>query len=153
MINIILLNEMQLKNIPSQKKFQLWITTTIENIFAKIPEQFSEVCISIIDKETSAELNASYRKKSGTTNVLSFTYDSMPGIEETSLGDLAICAEIVETEAKIQNKKLESHWAHLTVHGFLHLLGYDHIIENDAAMMESLEIEILKKLGIENPYV
>lgn len=152
MINIILLNEMQLKNIPSQKQFQLWIVTSIENISTKIPEQFSEVCISIIDKETSAKLNAIYRKKSGSTNILSFTYDSMPGIEETSLGDLAICAEIVETEAKIQKRKLESHWAHLTVHGFLHLLGYDHIIENDAVIMESLEIKILKKMGIENPY-
>lgn len=152
MIKIILLNEMQLKNIPKQAQFESWILTALQNISADIPDQFTEICISIIDKETSAELNASYRKKSGPTNVLSFTYDSMPGIDETSLGDLAICAEIVETEAKMQNKKLESHWAHLTVHGFLHLLGYDHIIDNDAALMESLEIEILKKLGIENPY-
>lgn len=152
MIKIILLNDLNLKNIPEQKKFELWISTAVDHIPEKIPVNFTEMCISIVDKNTSAELNAGYRRKVGPTNVLSFSYDAIPGMDETSLGDLAICSEIVENEAKIQNKKLESHWAHLTIHGFLHLLGYDHVIEIDAKKMEALEIEILKKLGIENPY-
>jgi probable rRNA maturation factor len=152
MMNVILINELNIKKIPAQKKFQQWINAAIEIVQHKLLDQFTEMCISIVDKKTSAELNEAYRKKRGPTNVLSFNYDSMPGMEEESLGDLAICAEIVESEAIAQNKKSESHWAHLTIHGFLHLLGYDHLIDEEAHTMETMEMTILKKLHIDNPY-
>lgn len=149
MINVILLNEIKSKTIPSKKQFQQWVDAVVKIIPEKIPKNASEICIAIVDRETSAQLNETYRHKNGPTNVLSFNYDA---IETESLGDLAICAELVEAEARDQEKLVESHWAHLTVHGVLHLLGYDHIIDADAAIMEPLEIEILQKLGLGNPY-
>lgn len=152
MIKVILLNEIDFKSAPTREKFQHWIDAVINKMPDKIPTHCSEMCISIIDKKSSAELNELYRQKKGPTNVLSFNYDAMPGVPQDSLGDLAICAQLVEEEALAQNKTSESHFAHLTVHGALHLLGYDHINDEDAAIMETLEIEILDTLGIENPY-
>lgn len=152
MIKVILLNEHNIKKLPSQKKFQQWIDQVNKTIPEKISKNYHEVCISIIDKKTSAELNETYRHKKGPTNVLSFPYDPIPGIISKTLGDLAICAELVITEAQAQDKKPESHWAHLTIHGVLHLLGYDHIIDADADIMEALEVKILGELGFNNPY-
>jgi probable rRNA maturation factor len=153
MITVILLNEIDFPRAPTCEQFQLWIAEIIKMIPEKIPTQCHEVCISIVDKNTSAELNENYRGKNGPTNVLSFTYDPMPGVPQESLGDLAICAEIVEEEASAQHKTVESHWAHLTIHGVLHLLGYDHIVDDEATVMEALEINLLHKLGFENPYL
>ncbi len=152
MITVILLNEINFTRAPSQTKFQTWVNCVVKTIPEKIPNNCDEICISIVDKKTSAELNEAYRSKKGPTNILSFTYKPLPGTIQESLGDCAICADIVEEEALQQNKILESHWAHLTIHGMLHLLGYDHIIDNDAEIMEALEIKILTQLGIENPY-
>ena len=149
---MILLNEFNIKNIPTQKQFEQWLNIIVETIPEKIPKNTDELCISIVDSDTSAHLNKTYRKKNRPTNLLFFPYESIPGIIQTSLGDLAICADIVEKEATEQHKKAQSHWAHMTIHGILHLLGYDHIIDNDAEKMETLEIKILKKLHIENPY-
>ena len=152
MITVILLNDSDFKSIPTLEEFQTWVDCVVKTIPEKIPENCSEICISMIDKESSAELNETYREKKGATNVLSFNYDAMPGVPQNSLGDLAICAEVVREEALAQHKTLESHFAHLTLHGVLHLLGYDHIFDNDAAIMETLETELLKKLHFDNPY-
>ena len=98
------------------------------------------------------ELNSQYRHKAYPTNVLSFPFD-MPDIEETPfLGDIVICASVVNEEAIEQNKLPEAHWAHMVVHGTLHLLGYDHETEADANIMEPEETHILHRLGFANPY-
>ena len=100
-------------------------------------------------------LNKEYRGKDKPTNVLSFPFDDMAGLpeEETRLlGDLVICAPVVRKEAKKQDKRPKDHWAHMVVHGTLHLLGYDHIEEAEASEMEALEARILEQFGIKNPY-
>lgn len=107
------------------------------------------VLVRLVDERESAELNSRYRGKPGPTNVLSFSY----GQKSTRyLGDIVICAPLVQREAKENNKKIKDHWAHLIVHAILHLRGYDHEQEADAARMEALEIRILKRLGFPDPY-
>lgn len=114
------------------------------------------VDIRIVGREEGRELNAHYRDKDYATNVLSFPADLpealLAELDERPIGDLAICADVVATEAREQGKPLAAHWAHMIVHGSLHLLGYDHIEADDAARMEPLELEILSCLGIDNPY-
>ena len=111
------------------------------------------VSLRIVSKHESQELNANYRNKDKPTNVLSFPME-MEIIEEglCLLGDLAICAEVVQQEALDQKKTLQHHWAHMLVHGMLHLQGYDHIENKDADEMERLEVKILEGLGFDNPY-
>lgn len=152
MITVVLIDNTQDKNTPTLKQFQHWVDETLAATPKEIPGDCTEICISVVDPETSAELNQTYRKKTGPTNVLSFTYDTAPGIAQESLGDLVICAELVKSEAQAQHKKSIAHWAHLTVHGILHLLKYDHINDDEAIEMETLEIQILKQLNFENPY-
>jgi len=112
----------------------------------------SEVTIRIVDVAESADLNQQYRGKNGPTNVLSFPFEAPAGITLPLAGDLVIAADVVRNEAGAQSKALEAHWAHLVVHGVLHLQGYDHIDENDAEVMEGLEIRLLDQLGYANPY-
>ena len=152
MIQVILLNQTEKKNIPQKKKFQLWIDLMTKKISEKVPLGVKEICITVVDEASSAYLNKTYRHHNGPTNVLSFHYDAMPGQSSQSLGDLAICATLVKTEALAASKRMEAHWAHLTIHGALHLLGYDHQVEKDATIMETLEINLLAALGFEDPY-
>ncbi len=152
MITVVLIDDVRDENAPVLKQFQHWVDEALAAVPEKVSSSCIEICISIVDPKTSAQLNQTYRQKSGPTNVLSFTYDPIPGVPQESLGDLAICAALVESEALAQQKKSSAHWAHLTVHGLLHLLGYAHIAEDEAAARESLEIQILQKLGFENPY-
>lgn len=152
MIKAILLNKLELNNIPTQQQFQNWVNTITKIIPEKIPHPWLEITIAVIDKKTSALLNNLYRKKKGPTNVLSFPYKTVPGIAVETLGDLAICAAIVEAEAAEQHKNLTAHWAHLTIHGTLHLLGYDHIPDDEADIMEALEIKIMHELDFNDPY-
>ena len=152
MITVILLNENNIPRTPKLIQFQAWVNAVCCMIPDKIPVDCSEINIAIVDAETSAQLNKTYRNKNNPTNVLSFNYEPMPGIPSSSLGDLAICAAIVESEASAQKQTALSHWAHLTIHGLLHLLGFDHIVESDAVVMEALEINILKTIGFDNPY-
>lgn len=111
-----------------------------------------EISVRIVSVDESASLNSQYRGKDKPTNVLSFESDLPDFVPSAFLGDLVICAQIVSSEAANQHKALQHHWAHMCIHGMLHLVGYDHIDSNDALEMESLEINILAKLGIDDPY-
>lgn len=132
---------------PTKKQFQQWGEATLINSSAS-----TDLTIRIVSPEESAALNQKFRHKSGPTNVLSFAYAAIPGEEPPSLGDLVICAELVKQEAHIENKTLIERWAHMIVHGLLHLQGYDHETPTEAQEMEALEIKILQKLGFANPY-
>ncbi len=124
----------------------------LETVISPFQSQ-AEVTVRIVDTEESHQLNHEYRGKDRPTNVLSFPFEAPPEVEIDLLGDLVICRQVVEREAKEQNKPLIAHWAHMVVHGSLHLLGYDHIEENEAQEMESLETEIMQKMGYEDPYL
>lgn len=118
---------------------------------AKTDEHVVALCF--VGEEASAEMNSQYRQKAGPTNILSFPYEAMPGVETDLLGDLVVCAPIVISEANAQGKSVEQHMTHLLVHGILHLLGYDHLTEAQAMIMEQLEIDTLAKAGYPNPYI
>ena len=135
-------------NLPSEAQIQLWLNAAVSPFQ---PE--AEVTVRIVDETESQQLNFDYREKDKPTNVLSFPFQCPPGIELPLLGDLVICAGVVAQEAKEQNKTLDAHWAHMVVHGSLHLLGFDHINEEDATEMEAEEIQILAELGFADPYV
>jgi len=109
----------------------------------------TEVTIRIVDEDEARILNSTYRGKDYATNVLTFPLTETPHL----IGDIIICAPVVAVEAKIQNTTLEAHFAHLTIHGILHLHGYEHETEEQAALMESIEVTTLRKLGYANPYL
>ncbi len=111
-----------------------------------------ELCIRIVAEAESADLNRRYRHRDGPTNVLSFPFQSPGDVHLPLLGDLVICAPVVAREAAAQGKSLEAHWAHMVVHGVLHLLGHDHEDEAGATTMESLETRTLEGLGFPDPY-
>lgn len=135
-------------NLPLETEFQQWLEAAI------LPFQAdAEVTVRIVDNPESQQLNLAYRGKDKPTNVLSFPFQCPPGIELSLLGDLVICAPEVVTEAKEQGKSLTAHWAHMVVHGSLHLLGFDHINDDDAEQMETEEVTILQQLGFTNPYL
>ncbi len=112
----------------------------------------AELSIRIVGEAESAALNDTYRHKAGPTNVLSFPAELPAGVPVAALGDLVICAPVVAREAAAQGKLPEAHWAHMVVHGCLHLLGYDHMDDAQAAEMEPLETRILAALGFQDPY-
>lgn len=116
-------------------------------------EQPSEVTLRVVDEDESAALNGQYRQKHYATNVLSFPFEQPEGIEVPLAGDLVICAGVVAQEAHEQHKSLIAHWAHMVIHGMLHLQGYDHIDDREAEEMEALEIRLLAELGFSNPYL
>ncbi|MCF6282543.1 MAG: rRNA maturation RNase YbeY [Candidatus Polarisedimenticolaceae bacterium] len=133
--------------LPSEQQILSWLTATMGE------EKLSEITIRIVDERESQQLNHDYRGKERPTNVLSFSFQPTPGVEIAMLGDLVICAPVVLREATEQQKTAEAHWAHMVIHGTLHLLGYDHIEESDAETMELREQEILAQLGFPNPYL
>jgi probable rRNA maturation factor len=108
--------------------------------------------VRIVNEGESAALNARYRGKGGSTNVLSFPFEAPPGLRTKMLGDLVICAPVVAREARDQGKSPQAHWAHMVVHGIMHLRGYDHQTRRDAARMERREAAILRRLGYPDPY-
>lgn len=134
-------------SLPSETQFIEWVSAAL-----KEQRDTAEVCIRLVDKEESQDLNRDYRGKDSPTNVLSFPFEVPADIPNDLLGDLVICAEVVEEEATAQNKELFHHWAHMVIHGCLHLIGFDHINDTDAEEMESLETKILASLGINDPY-
>ncbi len=134
--------------LPEEAAFQRWLEAAVTPFQAE-----SEVTVRLVDEAESHELNLTYRGKDKPTNVLSFPFEAPPGIELPLLGDLIICRQVVEQEAAEQGKALEAHWAHMVVHGTLHLLGYDHIEDAEAEEMEALETEIMLALGYPDPYI
>jgi probable rRNA maturation factor len=135
-------------NQPDQEHIQRWVDAALDGV-----NQDTEIVVRIVDEQESAKLNEQYRHKPGPTNILSFPVEVPEGIELNLLGDLVVCAPVLEKEALEQQKVLTEHWAHIIVHGVLHLLGYDHIDETEAELMESKEITILNTLNIKNPYI
>lgn len=134
---------------PADNQFQEWIEIIM--VAEKKPD--TELTVRIVDETESAALNEEYRNKTGSTNVLSFPFECPDEVELNLLGDLVICAPVVEREAKQQGKQSQAHWAHMLVHGVLHLLGYDHLEDQDAEKMEAREVEIMALLGFSNPYL
>ena len=159
MVNVEIQNPYGFDTIPNLNDIQTWSSAALQTKKAK--DSLSLV-IRIVDEEEGIALNHTYRDKNTATNVLSFPYEvpeyaaDIPELQneysQQYLGDLVLCEKVVINEAKAQNKTLEQHWAHLIIHGVLHLQGYDHIDDHDAIIMESLEIEIMKHLGFANPY-
>lgn len=135
------------QGLPSEADFKIWVVAALFEY-----KQAAELTIRLVDEAEGTALNEQYRKRSGPTNVLSFPFEAPEGVELDLLGDLVICAPVVMREAQEQEKTAQDHWAHLVVHGVLHLLGFDHIEASEAVEMESLEIKILKGLGISDPY-
>ena len=138
-INDVSINEINLKD-------------TLQQVITDFGKGESELLIRIVDKAEIQNLNKTYRHKDQVTNVLSFPSDLPVEIDESILGDVVICTDVVDEEAKAQNKAFDHHLLHMAIHGTLHLLGFDHIEESDANKMESLEIKILEKIEIANPY-
>ncbi|MDN3696617.1 rRNA maturation RNase YbeY [Vibrio cortegadensis] len=134
--------------LPSENDIQGWLDKTITQF-----QPQAELTVRIVDEQESHQLNYDYRGKDKPTNVLSFPFEAPPGIEIDLLGDLIICRQVVEKEAEEQSKPLLAHWAHMVVHGSLHLLGYDHIENDEAEEMESLETEIMQSMGYDDPYI
>lgn len=137
----------KVKTLPHPAQLREWVALAFWNRI-----ETGEMTIRIVDEEESADLNQQYREKMGPTNVLSFPYDPVPGIADNLLGDIIICAPIVEKEAAIQHKTLMAHWAHMVIHGSLHLLGFNHSLPQEAYQMEGLETELMVKLGFPPPY-
>ena len=134
-------------DLPSDEAFGRWV-----DALPQISEEH-EITIRLVDAEEIQSLNAQFREKNSPTNVLSFPFDVPAGVPLALLGDIVICPTVVEAEAQQQSKPLSHHWAHMVIHGCLHLLGYDHIDEHDAEKMEGIEIETLSALNIANPYI
>ena len=141
-------------HLPTESDVAGWITAALRQAGYQAPDDMpTEMTVRIVDHEESQELNNTYRGKDNPTNVLSFPFEAPEDIPLALLGDLVICAPVVAQESQEQNKPLQAHWAHMVVHGTLHLLGFDHIEDDAAAEMEALEVQILDNLGFADPYV
>lgn len=135
--------------VPERFSFRTWTHLALRTLKHPVA-----VCFRLVDKQEMQKLNHTYRKKNSPTNVLSFPSEIPIELQKTfrHLGDIILCPEIINQEASEQNKTQKAHWAHMVIHGLLHLQGYDHENEKDASEMEALETNLLKKLNIENPY-
>ncbi len=137
-----------LESLPTEEQIVQWATAAVQPEGDEV-----EMTVRIVDEAESHELNLTYRGKDRPTNVLSFPFECPDEVELPLLGDLVICRQVVEREAAEQEKPLMAHWAHMVVHGSLHLLGYDHIEDDEAEEMESLEAQIMQGLGFDDPYL
>lgn len=137
------------RGLPSEAEFLAWATAAV----GKLRKVAAEVSLHVVDEPEGRELNLRYRHKDYATNVLSFPADLPKELGLPLLGDVILCAPVIAREAEAQGKPLAAHYAHLTVHGVLHLLGYDHETISDARTMEGLEVQILESIGISDPYV
>lgn len=135
--------------VPSEDDLRRWIAAALAG---QTTRDETEISVRLVDIPEMAGLNQAYRGKPGPTNVLSFPADLPAELELPLLGDIVICAPVVREEAQSQHKALAAHWAHMAVHGTLHLLGYDHVEENEAVAMEALETAILADLHYPCPY-
>lgn len=146
-VHIDLINNSDSTQLPELSDLEIWATAAVDQ-----RREEAEISLLIVDEAEGAELNQQWRNKSGPTNVLSFPSDLPAELGLPLLGDLVICAPVVAKEALEQKKSLSSHWAHMVVHGTLHLLGFDHIDDDQAEEMESLETDILARIGYPDPY-
>ena len=137
-----------IEGLPTEEQIVQWATAAVQPEGDEV-----EMTVRIVDEAESHELNLTYRGKDRPTNVLSFPFECPDEVELPLLGDLVICRQVVEREAAEQDKPLMAHWAHMVVHGSLHLLGYDHIEDDEAEEMESLEAQIMQGLGFDDPYL
>ena len=135
--------------VPPAEDIRNWIAAALDG---RAPQEQVEVSVRLVDSAEMAQLNETYRGKTGATNVLSFPANLPTELAIPLLGDIVICAPVVRAEAAQQGKSPSAHWAHMTVHGTLHLLGYDHIEEEEATIMEALESAILNALNYRCPY-
>lgn len=143
-------------SVPDETSIQAWLEDAVTNA-GNENRSSREISVRVVDEEEGRALNNQYRQQDKATNVLSFPVaavgeSGLPPELSQVLGDIVICGPVVEREAAEQNKEVASHWAHLLVHGTLHLLGYDHETDDDAAVMEKLETRILAARGIDDPY-
>ena len=139
----------QENNLPKEEQLTLWATAAL---ITRTEHEEPELTIRIVDEAESQELNSEYRGKDKPTNVLSFPFEAPAHVPIPLLGDLIVCKQVVEREAIEQGKTLTAHWAHMIVHGCLHLLGYDHIEDEEAEEMEGIERVVMADLGFEDPY-
>ena len=137
-----------IEGLPTEEQIVQWATAAVQPEGDEV-----EMTVRIVDEAESHELNLTYRGKDRPTNVLSFPFECPDEVELPLLGDLVICRQVVEREAAEQEKALIAHWANMVVHGSLHLLGYDHIEDDEAEEMESLETQIMQGLGFDDPYL
>lgn len=135
--------------VPEEDDLRSWICAALDQC---TPGKDAEVCLRLVGEAEMTALNRDYRSRTGPTNVLSFPAELPPELALPLLGDIVICAPVVAREAAEQGKPALAHWAHMAVHGSLHLLGHDHLAEEDAAAMEALETTILAQLGFPCPY-
>ncbi|MDH3788997.1 MAG: rRNA maturation RNase YbeY [Xanthomonadales bacterium] len=145
-VELDLQNATTFQPVPDYEQFEAWVRVALAG------REDAELTLRLVDREESRQLNSQYRDKDRATNVLSFPADLPAGMDLPLLGDVVICAPLVAEEASAQRKAVQSHWAHLVIHGVLHLLGFDHQAEKEAEEMESLEVDMLDSLGIANPY-
>jgi len=136
--------------VPGNRDILGWVESTLNNI--ECGDDSVSLSVRVVDEDEISDLNQRYRMKAGPTNVLSFPFEDPPGVESDELGDVIICAPVVQREAAEQGKSETAHWAHMVVHGVLHLCGYDHVDDADADVMESRETAILTGLGFPAPY-
>ena len=132
---------------PDIEQMCAWVQATLDKA-----GKSGDISLCVVDEDQMAELNSRYRGKSGATNVLSFPAELPANLPLELLGDILLCAPVIEREADEQGKSADAHWAHMLVHGTLHLLGYNHEQDEDAAQMEQREMEILAEFGFANPY-
>ena len=135
--------------VPAEEDIRRWIAAALDG---RTTQEEVEVSVRLVDSEEMAQLNETYRGKTGATNVLSFPASLPEELAIPLLGDIVICAPVVRAEAARQGKTEKAHWAHMAVHGTLHLLGFDHVEEEEAAIMEALESTILSELNYSCPY-
>lgn len=146
--SLVLQNASASTKIPVDAIFRQWVSFTLDRL--KLPE--ATLTLRIVDVDEMRSLNRQYRAQDKVTNVLSFPFDPIEGVEQALIGDVVICSSVVEAEALDQRKPVEAHWAHMVIHGILHCCGYDHINPEEAAEMEALEGQILSALDFPNPY-
>jgi len=163
MVDLDIQNPYEYESIPSESELQQWVEAAIQGSY--IEHDFS-VVVRFVNEMEGLALNQAYRKKKYATNVLSFPFDEPEFTTEISrldeelsehlqqqhLGDIVLCEKVVKKESKEQGKVLVQHWAHMIIHGVLHLQGYDHLTDEEANLMEALEVRILDSLGFDNPY-
>jgi len=145
-IDVEIQRESNFPSVPSNQQFEQWAAAALQD------HGEAELVIRLVDLEESRRLNAQFANRNKATNVLSFPASLPPAVHLPLLGDIVICAPLVEHEAEEQNKPIMAHWAHLTIHGILHLLGHDHQSGREAAKMEALETRLVQSFGFEDPY-